>query len=75
MLKDRDDFYEGLEEAIRSHEKNQQMLIGTDHFNAKAGSAYSQYKDEIEKYWKELKNSNGDTLLQPQTSTSNNIDS
>ena len=49
-LKDRDDFYEALEEAIRFHEKNQHMVMATDHFNAKAGSAYPQYKDEIEKY-------------------------
>ena len=38
------------------------MVIGN--FNAKAGSKYPQYKDEIGKYGKELKNSNGDTLLQ-----------
>lgn len=40
------------------------MLMVIGNFNAKAGSKYPQYKDEIGKYGKELKNSNGDTLLQ-----------
>lgn len=49
--KDRDDFYEALEEAITPHETNKHMIIITGGFNAN-GSGYLQYKVEIGKYWK-----------------------
>lgn len=60
----KNDFYEALGAAIRPHEKNKHILIVIGDFNTKTGSVFSQYKDEIRKYGKGLKNSNGDTLLQ-----------
>ena len=61
---DRDDFYEALEEPIRPHEENKHMLMVIGDFNAKTGSAYPQYEDEIGIYGKGSVISNGDTLLQ-----------
>ena len=62
--KDRDDFSETVERAIRPQEKNRHMLMAVSDFNAKTDSGYPQYKHEIGKYRKRFKKSHGDALLQ-----------
>ena len=87
--KDRDDFCEAVEEAIRPHEKNKYMLMVIRDFIPKTGSRYSQCKDEQGNMAKGSKTAivilyfnsqKKETDLEkysvrPKTSTSNNMDS
>lgn len=60
----REEFYDALEETIRPHIKDKHMLMIIGDLNAKTGTGHTQFKDEMGKYGKGKKNSNGDFLLQ-----------
>ena len=57
------DFYNQLESVISNEPKSSILIIGGD-FNAKTGSGYNQYKQNIGKFGKGLLNSNGNSLLE-----------
>ena len=61
--KERENFYEALEATIDKVPKRDLLIIGGD-FNAKTGSGYEEFPDNMGKYGKGIINSSGKRLLE-----------
>ena len=61
--KEKEDFYEALEHTLEGVQKNKFVAVLGD-LNAKTGSGYTEFSENMGKYGKGLINENGRTLLE-----------